>query len=255
MTVTEKITHTDLKHMVIEAKRIVEKIDNTDRDTSYFANIIEKFFYFNTKRIEKFYKKNFTSKFPSIYLSKEQIKAMGHYNKETKEIHLVSCSFENFLLSLILKKRSPKSITDFINARILFTLMHEIGHYHYYENNVALVRPFITVAAQLKGIAGIKKLDNIITNKAVEEFVLNEAKIVIDSEEYADKFAFQQIECFFPIDLKRLHEMGVNHTRKDSYTGYAQRKITLLVERVLNFLPNKDQHVLKNYYFELLESH
>lgn len=255
MTVLEKITHTGLKNMVIEAERIYRENDSAEEFLLYSANVIQKFFEFNKIRTEKSHKKHFKLEIPNIFLSTKIMKAMGYYDKESKEIHVVSHSFEKFLLTLILKKRSPKSIVDFINARMLFTLLHEIGHHHYYENNIALSRPFITVAAQLKGIAGIKKLDNIIKNPAVESFVLNEVKIVVDSERYADGFAFQQVQSFFPTDLKRLHEMGTHHIRTDSYMNYAQRKITMLVDRVLNFLPNKDQNFLKEHYFDLLEIH
>lgn len=218
-------------------------------------DIVGMFLIFNKTRIMAFHRKKYSIKLPKIMLSDSKLSVMAYYDKMKKEVHLVYRSIENIILSEIIKKRSPKEIVDYVAARILFTLLHEIGHHHYYERYPDKHISFKDISRNLKKITGIVNLEDVVCNKNAESFILGEAKEIIHSEKVADKFALDNLSEFFPNDLKEVHEMDLITFRKNSYISYARFRVKFLVTQVLDFLPLNDRETLQMYYFNLIEDY
>lgn len=244
MTMTMKVTKKELVSMIAEAEQIFIGEDSKEKFQPYSEKVIEKVFSFNLMRIQEIFKE---VDLPTIYLTSNPFfKGMASYEVKSKKIKVSRLNYQKCLLVEIYQDRPTERVLDIINARMLFSIMHELGHYFDFQNSTH--KTIEDVLNELLKITGDTSVEGLKNNVEAEKLILNEAYDLIEKELTADTFAFSNIANHFDSDFEVLNEINEKERRESSYPNYAKRRIRDIVIKLPTSISRTERkHLIKHY--------
>lgn len=252
MTIVNQVSKKELVSMVSEAMQILKGECGKGEFQSYSEKVIEKVFSFNLLRIqEELYKQEIV--LPPIYLTFDPfLKGMAAYKVLEKEIKVSSLNYQKSLLVEICKVHSPEPVLEILNARMLFSILHELGHHFDYESK--LHKTIGDVSNEFLKIIGDNSIETLKHNTEAQKFILEEANDLVDKEITADNFAFSTVAKYFVSDMEILNDINEKQRRESTYPKYANRRIRDIVTRLPQSFSRTDRKELVEHYEQLLQT-
>lgn len=239
-------------------KKVQNLFSNFDGETTYedieyeLSSAVKTMFKFTYGEIQEYLSQKGTQDKPVILLSDEIYRGFAYYDKKTKEIVVLSTYFRKALYRKLSAGQSPSKIVETLNAKMLFALLHEIGHYVYYKERYNLLRDTLYAIHGLMKKVKLLSLEEIKKDELVKETILSEAKKTVSSERYADNFAFEELKQYFPATYELLATKSFFKAKERGYAVYAEDKIRQLIQLTCLSIDRQDKAELRKYYNEFI---
>lgn len=190
---------------------------------------------------------------PSISLSDEMYKGYAYYSKPTRKIVVLKEAFKQYVFSRFKQGSSPLVVETKLIARLTFSILHEVGHFHYYSDGLYDIDPANDLGMYLRQRTADLNVEALKKNEEVKDFLLGEARMSVISEKYADNYAEKVLKEQFPAVYESIQGMGVLAVRKREYIHYAKNKIKIYVAILfLNVLSDSEKRKPRMHFYKFI---